>query len=86
MVYVKSALKCHTAHTTVFSFLIFLFDFNFFFCTDGAGTWTASWVRGQRSQARRADGNEGGSSQIALGTGRVFPAGTSGSSQVRDTE
>lgn len=43
---------------------------------------------GQRSEVtgQAADGNEGGSSQSALGTGHLFPAGTSGSSQVRDTE
>lgn len=45
-VYVKSALKCHTAHTI-------------FFRIDGAGTWTASWVMGQKSQARRAKGKWG---------------------------
>lgn len=83
MVYVKSALKCHTAHTTVF-FFIFLFDFIFFALMERVrGPSAGSEVRGHRPGVQTATK---GSSQSALGRGRLFPAGTSGSSQVRDTE
>lgn len=57
MVYVKSALKCHTAHTTFFFFFqIFLFDLIFFFALMERvrGPPAGSEVRGHRPGVQTA--------------------------------